>query len=515
MTKFDAIVIGGGHNGLICATYLAQAGQNVCVLEANAQIGGAAVTEEFAKGFRVSSGAQFLNLLHPGIAQDLALESRGLKLAATDIPTTVLDRDGDHMSMRNGHLHGNVSEADAAAYGPFMDRLGEFAATLGHLIDLPPIDIFNPDRDDKKGALKLGWNMRFGLGREKMREMLRIIGMNVYDLIDEGFESDLLKAMLSLDTVLGMHAGPRSPGTVLNLLYRLSQGGRVAIPAGGMGGVTQAILRAAEAAGVQIRKNARVASVVVDNCRATGVVLDSGKTLNAGVIVSNADPKTTVFKLVGPRYFEADFVRGITHSRARGTTAKLHIALKDLPDFPGLDKDAMKGRLMIAESADAVERAFNHVKYGEVSDTPVMEFSIPTLVDTSLADEGHVLNATVQFAPYGLKGGWTKKAKKAFTVTCLDRLEAFAPGLRKLVKHSELLTPADIEARFGMTGGDWNHGEMALDQMLMLRPTPGAARYALPLDGLYLCGAGAHPGGGVMGAAGRNAAKAILKGATA
>ncbi len=516
--QFDTIIIGGGHNGLVCAAYLARAGQKVCLLEAADKVGGAAVTDTFMDGFRISSGAQFLNQLHPEIVKDLKLESHGLAMAASDIDTIALSPNGEHMTIgRQSVSGGGISDEDKAAYSSFMARMSDYAGTLAHLIDLPPIDIFNPDWDDKKGAMKLGIKLRFGLGKEKMQEFLRIIGINMFDVLTDEFDSDLLKGALSFDAVLGTHAGPRTLGSVLTYLYRIAIGnktnrGAVSIPKGGMGAVSDALAKACVAAGVDVRTSARVGSVLVENCRVSGVTLDTGEVINAHRVASNADPKATVFNLVGPRHFEADFVKGIDNLRVKGTAAKLHLALKDLPEFTGLEAEQLKGRMVIAPSANAVERAFNHAKYGEVSPEPMMEFSIPSISDDSLTDGGHVLNATVQYAPYHLKGGWTEAAKNDFMAAAITRLEAFAPDIRKHILVSEMLTPADIEARFGMAGGHWSHGEMALDQMLMMRPTPGAARYSLPLDGMYLCGAGAHPGGGVMGAAGRNAAKVILKG---
>ncbi len=517
--QFDTIIIGGGHNGLVCAAYLARAGHKVCVLEAADKVGGAAVTDTLMDGFKVSTGAQFLNQLHPTIVKDLALEAHGLSLAAHDISTIALNAKGDHLTLgRSAVSGGDISDEDKAAYAAFMSRMRDFAGTLAHLIDLPPIDIFNPDWDDKKGAIKLGLKLRFGLGKEKMQDFLRIVGINMFDVLTENFESDLLKGALSLDAVLGTHAGPRTPGSVLTYLYRIAIGsknnrGAVNIPKGGMGAVSDALAKAAIAAGVDIRTSARVTNVTVEKCRVTGVTLASGEKITSHRVVSNADPKTTVFTLVGPRHFEADFVKGIDNLRTKGTAAKLHLALKYLPEFTGLEPSQLKGRMVIAPSANAVERAFNHAKYGEVSTEPMMEFSIPSLVDDSLCNgSGHVLNATVQYAPYHLKGGWNEAAKNDFMASAITRLEQYAPDIRKHILVAEMLSPVDIEARFGLTGGHWSHGEMAIDQMLMMRPTPGASRYALPLDGLYLCGAGAHPGGGVMGAAGRNAASIILKG---
>ena len=513
--SYDVIIVGGGHNGLVCAGYLAKAGKSVVVLEAQAQVGGAAVTDELSYGKTMSTCAQFLNQLNSTISKDLNLSSHGLKLSASHISTIALDVAGDHMHLtRTSVKGGGVSESDAENFKNFMTLMHDYADTLGFLIDLPPMDIFNLDWDDKVAAMKLGWKLRFGLGAEKMSELLRMIGMNIRDVLDDEFDNELLKGALSFDAVLGTHTGPYSPGNFLNFLYRIASGngGAVDIPEGGMGAVTAAMASAATANGAHIRTGARVKSINVENCAVTGVTLENGEVLNGDIVASNANMKTTVFDMVGPRHFEADFVKRVGDIRMRGTAAKLHIALKELPEFNGLSDDDLMNRLVIAPSQNSVERAFNHVKYGEVSTSPMMEISIPSLVDSSVAENGHVLSATVQYAPYDLKGGWTKEAKADFLEVCIDRIAEYAPNIRDHIEHAELLTPKDLEDRFGLIGGNWHHGELTLDQMLMLRPVPEASRYALPLDGMYICGAGAHPGGGVMGAAGRNAAQAIIKG---
>ena len=513
--KYDAIIVGGGHNGLVCAAYLAKAGKKVTVLEANSQVGGGAVTSELCYGKRISYCAHFLNQLNTHVLKELNLAAHGLKFAARDLSTVSLDRDGDHLILtKNSAKGGGITKEEAVAYKNFMMLIHDYAKTLGFLMDSPPIDIFNPDWDDKLAALKLGWKLRVGLGAEKMSELLRMIGMNIRDVLNDEFENNKLKGALSFDAVLGTHTGPYSPGNFLNFLYRYAAGdsGALNIPEGGMGAVSNAIASSATASGAEVRTDARVRTINVENCAVSGVTLENGEIINSSMVISNANTKTTVFDLVGTRHFEADFVLRMTNYRMRGAAAKLHIALHALPDFKGLSKEDLANRLLIAPDQEDVERAFNHVKYGETSPSPMMEISIPSLVDKSLADNGHVLSATVQYAPYALKGGWTEEAKAAFLETCIDRIAEYAPDIREQIEHAEILTPKDLEDRFGMVGGNWHHGELTLDQMLMLRPVPEASRYALPLDGLYICGAGAHPGGGVMGAAGRNAAKAILKG---
>jgi phytoene dehydrogenase-like protein len=348
-----------------------------------------------------------------------------------------------------------------------------------------------------------------------MRELLRIGGMNVYDLLEENFESAALKGALGFDAVLGANFGPRSPGTVLTLLYRLaaeSAAGASGLsqPKGGMGALCDALAKAARAAGATIRTGAPVAGIRVEDDRAAGIVLESGEIIGAQCVISSADPKTTFLRLLGARYLDTGFVRRVNHIRSRGLAAKLHLALNRVPSFSGVSEAGLRGRLLIAPSLQHIEHAYNHAKYGEYSAAPVMEITVPTVNDPTLAPAGkHVLSAIVQYAPYALKEGW-HNGRQRFTDTALDTLERFAPGLRSSVIGAELLTAADMEGEFRISGGHWHHGDLAFDQFLMVRPVPGAAQYRTPLEGLFLCGAGCHPGGGVMGVAGRNAARQVL-----
>jgi phytoene dehydrogenase-like protein len=368
------------------------------------------------------------------------------------------------------------------------------------------------DRQDVLSLARLGWDIR-RLGRQDMREFLRIAGINVHDVLQERFDSDLLKGALSLDGTLGALLGPRSNNSVFCALHRMSSGNRYAIAAGGMGAVSGAFAAAAQAAGAEIRTGCRVKRLLLDFDRVTGVELEDGEKINADRVVSSADPKTTFLGLLGARHLEAGFAHRVRNLRSKGAAAKIHLALDGLPEFTGLDPALAGERLLVAPSLQYVEHAFNHAKYGEHSADPVLEISIPSVHDDSLAPAGqHVLSAVVQWAPYALKGGWGE-ARKAFSDRIIDLLGQYAPGIRAQIRHAELLTPVDIETQFGISGGHWHHGELSLDQFLMLRPVPGAARYATPVNGLWLCGAGSHPGGGVMGCAGRNAAQAVLKGA--
>lgn len=505
---FDAIVVGGGHNGLVCAALLAKAGKSVLLLEANSGVGGAAVTREFAKGYSVSACAHLLYQLQPEVRRDLKL---GIKFAADDLATVALTRDGNNVRLQGGSVTG-VSDADAASYKDFHRRMTRFAKLLSTYLNRPPPRLGTTDRKDLFTLARLGLDLRL-LGKTEMREFLRVIGMNIHDELDERFESPALKGALSLDAVLGTHLGPRSPNTILTYLYRLAgNAGRVGQPAGGMGAVADALALAARSAGVTIRTGARVERIVVENGRVTGVETTKGERFDSLTVVSNADPKKTLLELVGARHLEAGFTHRVHHFRARGNAAKLHLALDGLPTFFGVSKKDYAERMVIAPDEHYVERAFNPAKYGEASPEPVLEITFPSFRDTSLAPTGkHVLSAVVQYAPYDLRGGWTDAARADFESAVIRTLEAYAPDITKRITASELLTPADIESRFGITGGHWHHGELVLDQFLFVRPVCGAAQYRMPVDGLFLCGAGTHPGGGVSGAPGRNAARVILE----
>ncbi len=510
--SFDAIVIGAGHNGLVCATLLARAGQSVLVLEAGERVGGAATTREFAPGFRVSAGAHLLHLMPAELQRELALETHGLRLAGSGLPTTALLADAAPLAVEPGAS--GLSASDAAALTDYRARMGRYARALVPLFDRIPPRLGTPDWSDRLALLRLAWTVR-RLGRTDMRELLRIGGMNVYDLLEERFTSPALQGALAFDAILGTNFGPRSPGTVLTLLYRLaaeagSGAAGLTQPLDGLGSLSEALARAATTAGAQLRLSAPVARILVADDRAVGVELESGERYTAATVVSSADPKTTFLRLLGARHLDTGFVRRVDHLRARGLAAKLHLALDAAPRFEGLPPERLSGRLLIAPSMQEIEHAYNHSKYGEFSDQPIMEITVPTHLDPALAPPGrHVLSAIVQYAPYGLRKGW-ESGRAEFLERALARLERHAPGLRRSVIAAELLTPVDLEREFRMHGGHWHHGELAFDQFLMVRPVPGAAQHRTPVPGLYLCGAGCHPGGGVMGIAGRNAARQVL-----
>ena len=506
--RYDAIVVGAGHNGLVCAALLAKAGKKVLVLEANERVGGAAITREFADGYSVSACAHLLYQLQPEVRRELSF-SPGI--ASDNMTTIALAEDGKHVRLTDTKVAG-VSEEDARSYKGFRKRMTRFADLLRKYLNKPPPRLGTRDFRDLVTLGQLGFDIR-RLGKEEMQEFLRLIGMNIYDELDERFSSPLLKGAISLDAVLGTHLGPRSPNTVLTYLYRLAGNhGRVALPKGGMGTVSEGLAHAARIAGATVRTSMPVKRIIVENGRVAGVESDDGERFDSYTVISNADPKRTLMQLVGAKNVETGFAQRINHLRARGNAAKLHLALDGLPTITALSKKDFAERMVIAPDEHYVERAFNPAKYGEYSPQPVSEMTFPSFRDESLAPTGkHVLSAVVQYAPYALKDGWRDASKQAFSETVIQTIARYAPDIEQRVTASELLTPADIEQQFHITGGHWHHGELTLDQFLFVRPVSGAAQYRMPLDGLYLCGAGTHPGGGVSGAAGRNAARTILR----
>lgn len=509
------IVIGAGHNGLVCAAYLAKAGRDVVVVEAAERVGGAAVTRELAPGFRVSACAHLSYLLDARISRELELAKHGLKVARANLRTVALARDGNHLSLDGGALvSGTLPDADRAALPEYHAQMLAFARVLGKQHNRRPPRLGGGGRSELMSAAMLGLDMR-RLGRDSMREFLRIAGINIFDVLEETFESPLLKGALALDAVLGTNLGSRSNNSVLSLLHRLSGAAigvtdGLSLPEGGMGAITDALAGAARTSGATIRTGSPVTRITLEGDAVSGVELESGERLTAGTVVSNADPARTLLQLLGARHLETSVVHRVRHFRAKGMAAKLHLALDGLPGFQGLSAENTGERLFIAPDAHYIEAAFDQAKYGRCSSEPALEITIPSVHDKTLAPAGkHVLSAVAQYAPFDA-GASTEAARTEFLDHTLGVLERYAPGLRAQVVASQLLLPADIEREFRISGGHWHHGELALDQFLMLRPIPGAAQYAMPVNGLYLCGAGCHPGGGVMGCAGKNAAQAVL-----
>jgi len=517
LQKYDVIVIGAGHNSVVCANYLARKGRSVLVLEQSDKLGGLASQREFHPGFSASI-AHTIQHFSSKVAADLKLAKFGFKLPKSPLPTIGLNPDGVPIILdgfgASSTVEG-VEEKDAQAYADYLKFMQVFVDMLKPFW-LKTIPRIGPGSlGDLMTFAQLGLKMR-ALGRQDMGEFMRIATLPARDLMDENFDNDLLKAVLSWDGLIGSKMAPRSPNaTVLNMLYKMSgaHDGGHCIPANGVEGLVKALHQSAVNQGVEFKLSSPVSRIVVEagsqGMRATGVELQGGQTITADTVVSGADPKQTFFNMVGVENLEIQFTNRINRLRCDGYVAKLHLALDSLPKFKNLHHP--QGRLIIAPSMDAIEFAYDHAKYGECSDNPVMEIVLPSLSDPSSAPEGkHTLSAHVMYVPHTVKGGWTKKARNTLYKRLIAMLENYAPGIKKQIIQSELLTPLDLEQQYNVTGGHWHHTEMAMDQMFMMRPTYEAAQYATPVPGLYLCGAGTHPGGGLMGAAGHNAARAIL-----
>jgi phytoene dehydrogenase-like protein len=514
LKTYHSIIIGAGHNGLVCAAYLARKGHSVLVLESSDAIGGLAASREFHPGFQASV-AHSISHFPQKIIKDLELESHGFRVSAEPLPTIGLSAHGDHVILHAGSVSG-VSEEDQSAYREYCLLMQRFAGSLKPfwLKTMPRIGKNNLQELMTFGHM--GMKLRL-LGKQDMREFMRVAALPMRDLADEKFDNDILKAVLCWDGLIGSKLAPRSPNNaVLAMLYRMTgkHHGAHAIPTGGVGGLVEALHSAAVASGAEVRTRAAVDHILVQpgekGLTAHGVALSDGEIIEAEHVISSADPKRTFFDLVGVENLEIGFSNRIRRLRGDGYVAKLHLALSGIPEFSGLDQPS--GRMIIAPDMDTIEFAFDDAKYGECPQQPVMEIVIPSLSDTSLAPAGqHVLSAHVMYVPYRLKGGWDDLARNSMCERIIDTIARYAPGIREQIVHQELLTPMDLEQDYLVSGGHWHHSEFALDQMMMMRPTYEAAQYATPLPGLYLCGAGCHPGGDLTGAPGHNAACEILR----
>jgi phytoene dehydrogenase-like protein len=504
--RYDSIVIGAGHNGLVCAAYLARAGRRVLVVEAADRPGGLAAAREFHPGFFASvphSAGHFAD----AVIDELDLVEHGLKILPEPPPLTGLDANGRNIRVEGNTLSGAGAE-EANAYLSYTQSMQRFADALA------PFWLRTMPRIGMTGFRELATFAQLGLklrrlGKDDMREFMRVASLPARDLMDENFDDELVKATLSWDGLIGSRMAPRSPNSaVLAMLYRRA-GSPVDVTS-----LVRSLGAAAEASGATIQCGNTVDRILVDGDssgqKARGVRLADGTEVYADCVVSGADPQTTFLRLVGAEYLEIEFTNRIGRLRCNGLVGKLHLALDGLPKFRGLERP--DGRLIVAPDMDAIEFAFDDAKYGQPSTDPVMEITIPSLDDESLAPAGqHVLSAHVMFVPRRLKGGWSAAARDAIRDRAIDTLSACAPAIREQVLHAEFLTPEDLEREYRVTGGHWHHTEFAMDQLLMMRPTYGAAQYATPIPGLFVCGAGSHPGGDLVGAAGHNAAQEVLR----
>jgi phytoene dehydrogenase-like protein len=520
----DVIIIGGGHNGLVTAFYLAKAGYKPLILERRSQVGGAAITEEFHTGFRCSTLAHNAGPLRPDIVRDMQLQKHGLKLITPDVNTVSLLPDGRALVLfadakKSAAEITQWSPKDAASYADFGAALGKVGKVIGEALALTPPNIDNPNSGDLWGMLKTGRSIR-NLGKKDLYRVLRWGPMAAADLVAEFFDTEPLRATIAARGIFGTFLGPWSAGSSLVLMLRAAAdptpAGSVQFPIGGIGAITQAMAAAAQQAGAEIRTDAEITEIRVKDGVATGVVLKSGEEISARAVVSNADPKRTLMRLLDPAHLSPDFIQKIKNYRSMGTVAKVNLALSALPEFPALkakgNDDLLKGRIQISPEIDYLERAFDESKYGNFSRHPYIEMTFPSLSDPSLAPAGrHVMSIYMQYAPYKLKDGDWESQRKALGETVVKTIAQYAPNLTQNILRHQIITPKDMEDTYGLTGGHIFHGELALDQFFTMRPLLDWARYQTPIERLFLCGSGTHPGTGLTGGSGANAAREILK----
>ncbi len=516
---YDIIVLGGGHNGLVAATYLARARRRVLLLERRPTLGGAVITEEIRPGFRAPTCAALCGLLRTEVIDDLDLIRHGLSFVPFD-PTAVLLGEGQKplriwRDPRKAQFEiAQSSPADAAAYPRFLALMAEIAKVIDPLMVSIPLSVAEPTIAD--GWFLLGRALKLRrMGRETMYETLRMPPMSLHDYLGEWFEDERLKASLSVDALFGVFRGPWSPGTAFGLIHHHlpeANGGMWAFIRGGSSMLPTALGEAAREAGVAVRTNAEVRRILSPNGRVTGVELANGETIPALAVVSTLDPKRTFLQLADPLVLGADFVLRVRNYNSEGCLSKVNLALDGVPQIPSLGEGNLPAHVQVAPSLEYIERAYDDAKHGRVSESPVLDVTVPTAVDPSLAPAGkHILSVLVQYTPYRLTSGTWDDQRGPLGERVLELLQAHVPNLRSILAGMEVLTPADLESQFGLTGGHIFHGEMTLDQQYVLRPVPGWGRYRTPIPGLYLAGSGTHPGGGITGAPGYNGAHALLE----
>jgi len=520
----QVIIVGAGHNALVTAFYLARAGRKPLVLERRPVVGGCATSDEFAPGYKVTTLAHTLGPLRPEIVRDMQLERRGVRFVHPDPRLVALAPDGRALVFsadvaRTAEAIRPFSAKDAARYPEFCAALARAGEFLSGLLDMTPPSIDAPSKSELWELLKTGRRFR-ALGKKESFALLRWGPMAVADLVAEWFETDLLQAAVAARAIHGTAMGPWSAGTGAVLLLAAAidpvPGGSSITAVGGPGAVTRAMADAAREAGAEIRTGADVRQILIKDGAVRGVVLDDGTEVPATTIVSSADPRRTFLGLIDPVELEPGFMTRIRNYRVPGTVAKVNFALRALPSFNGLGGDAaasLPGRVHVGPGIDYLERAFDSSKYGEISPAPYLDIAFPSIHDPTMAPAGrHVMSVHMQYAPFKLRFGSWDALEGVVAGTVLRTLENHAPGISSLVEHRQVITPLALEQDFGLTGGHIHHGELALDQLFTMRPTLGWADYTTPIDGLYLCGSGTHPGNGLTGASGHNAARRILKG---
>lgn len=521
---FDVIVVGAGHNGLTAAAYLARAGLHTCVLERRHIVGGACVTEEVWPGRRVSRASYVVSMLQPKVVADLELRRHGYHAIPLDPPFGTFASDGSAILFPNDERRfhqqiARVSQKDAEAFPEFERVLAKAADFLRPVMMRPPPALGSRKPHDLYELLREGARAA-GLKQREVHELFRVLTMSVGDLLDSYFETDCIKGAYASTGVVGVWAGPRSPGTAYNLLHHDlgeldGQKGAWGHVRGGMGAISEAIASSARAAGATIRTEAPVAKIDVTSGRVTGVTLENGEQLKASLVLSGMHPKRTVLDLVGAEHFPESVVDDMRRYRTRGGSVKVNCVLSEVPRYENATDDENQAllhtSLAIAPSIDHLERAWQDATRGKPAEEPYIEVEVPSAIDPTLTDDGSViLTMFTQYGPWHADG-WPDGAREAYGQRCIDILARHAPNVKDAVVEMEVLAPPDLERIFGLEGGSIFQGEQDLAQMAFMRPCPELARYATPVDGLYLCGAGTHPGGGVIAASGHNAAQRVLR----
>ena len=515
--RYDVIIIGAGHNGLTAAAYLAKAGKSVLVVEKRPFLGGAAATEPLWDGYQVNTGADDVGLFQDQIVQDLFLKMNGLELREEPVALFAPHPERAGLTLyqdvdRSVAAIAEHSSHDAERYPAFVQQVNQFTAVLQEMLLQTPPNVNELGLGEMMSWGNVGFKLR-RQGGKAMMAFLRVLPMPARDYLDEWFESDLLKGLLGVDAITGTMQGPRSAGTTLQFLYQHLNGflQRQTVR-GGTGNLALALAEAARQNGAEIRTDSGVANIQIDKGQAIAVLLENGDQIPGQVILSSADPRRTLFSFVGPQELSPRFMRAVRNIIYRGSTAKLLLALDQPPTFLGqTSPDQLHGRVRLAPSLDYIEKAYDAAKHGTFTEDLVLDMTLPTLSDKSMAPhDKHLLSVIVRYVPYHLKSGSWEDAQAGLETAVMNTLLASAPDLAKHIDHSQLITPQDYESQYQLTEGSIFQGQMSLDQLLIMRPVPGWHRYETPINNLYLCGAGSHPGGGVTGAPGYNAAHHVL-----